>query len=101
MAHGQQQQLAGIELVDGNRAAPRERMPLRHDHLELFVVDGLYLDTGRFVGQRENRGVELAGLEQPIEIRGHVLFDVERHLGSELAQRDDELRQQDTARSYG
>ena len=94
MPDRQQQQLAGVELADRNRAPPRERMPLRHDDLELFVVDGLYLDAGRFVRQRENRGVELARFEQPIEIRGHVLLDVERHLGRELAQRDDELRQQ-------
>ena len=69
-------------------------MALRHDDLELFVVERLYFDAWRFVRQRENRGIELACLEQAIEIRGHVLLDVERHLGSELPQRDDELRQQ-------
>ena len=76
-------------------------MALRNDDLELFVVEGLDFDARRFVGQRENRGVELTRLEQAIEIRGHVLLDVERHLGRGLAQRDDELRQQDTARSCG
>ena len=60
MPYGQQQKIAGIELGYGNGAAPRQRMALRDDDEELFVVDWLYLDARRFVGQRENRRVELA-----------------------------------------
>src|SRR5690606_31834090 len=75
-------------------AAPRELVTLRHDDEELLVVDRLYLDTGRLVGKSDDRGIELGGLEQPIEIRGHVFLDVERHLRRDLAELDDERRQQ-------
>ena len=62
--------------------------------MELFVVERLYFDTRRFVRQRENRGVELTRFQHAIEIRGHVLLDVERHLGGRLPELRDERRQQ-------
>ena len=94
VAGAEQEQRLVAELLRGDSGFPAPCVAGGHDDSKGFVVDGLRIDAGIRIRQRQDRDVEVAVPEQLAELRGEVFLQQQRHVRRAFVHDGYQLRQQ-------
>src|SRR5439155_10008702 len=93
MADIEQNRMLAGELGGRNRLSLGPGMLMGDDDLEWLFVEKVGGDSGRREGKRNDRRVDAAAPQCRLEILGHVLFDLQRHLRRARVERGNKVRQ--------